>query len=322
MYQDTRKKLKTIDISVYNPVITRFEDRLKLRNLTRGTLVNYLSCLKLFLAWCVLVLLSKPSDRLGYDDFRSFLQFLQTGNLKPRTINVYIAMLKQFRYLVQGESWNCYEIQFMKYDQKLPKVPSCKQAMAIVRGSGMCGLRANLLVCLLLSTGIRISEACTLTYGDLCREKMLIHIRPGKSRSDRYVPLLPQILKLFEEYCRETIQTCQKAGVPGPAKDSIIFRRDDGITPANSYCLRSDFAKALKNAIFVDEHFTPHSCRHFFALQIYLQKKDLILVKELLGHHSLNATEVYLRLAATQGLVQEGYTNPLLLCLEQREQHD
>ena len=322
MYQETRRKLKNTDISVYKPAITQFEDRLRLRNLASGTFSNYLSCLKIFLAWCVLMLSSKPSDRLSYDDFRSFLQFLQGSDLEPRTINVYIAMLKQFRYLVQGENWNRYEIQFMKYDRELPKVPSCKQAMEIVRGSSMCGLRANLLVCLLLSTGIRISEACTLAYGDLCRDKMLIHIRPGKGRSDRYVPLLPQILKLFEEYCRETIQACQKAGVPGPTKDSVIFRRDDGIVPANSYCLRSDFAKSLKNAFFVDEHFTPHSCRHFFALQIYLQKKDLILVKELLGHHSLNATEVYLRLAAAQGLVQEGYTNPLLLCLEQREQHD
>ena len=74
-------------------------------------------------------------------------------------------------------------------------------------------------------------------------------------------------------------------------------------------------------AYFVKEHFTPHSCRHFFALQVYLQKKDLILVKELLGHRSLNATEVYLRLAAAQGFVQDGYTNPLQLCVEQGK-HD
>ena len=48
MYQETRKELKTTDISVYKPVITRFEDRLKLRNLAKGTFANYLLCLKIF----------------------------------------------------------------------------------------------------------------------------------------------------------------------------------------------------------------------------------------------------------------------------------
>lgn len=61
-------------------------------------------------------------------------------------------------------------------------------------------------------------------------------------------------------------------------------------------------------------HFTPHSCRHYFALQVYLQKRNLILVKELLGHRSLNATEVYLRLAAPTVFNDEGYINPLTLC--------
>lgn len=322
MYQDTRQLLKTTDLSFYTPEISRFEEKLKLRKLAGSTFNNYVSCLKIFLAWCVLTLSSKPADRISYDDFRAFLHFLDSGELEPRTINVYIAALKQFRYLVQGEGWNRYEIQFMKYDRKLPNVPSPQQASAIVEASRFCDLRIHLLICLLLSTGIRISEACSLTYGDLIRDKLLIHIRPGKGRSDRYVPLLEELLKVFESYCRKTIQACQKAGLPIPDKNSVIFRRADGITPANPNYLRRDFGKALKEAWSVKEHFTPHSCRHFFALQVYLQKKDLILVKELLGHHTLNATEVYLRLAAAQGLVQDGYTNPLILCLEQGEKHE
>lgn len=321
MSSETRKKLKTVDITCYSSVIQTFADRLRLRNLSAGTLQNYISNLKIFLAWCVLFLTSKKADLLDYDDFRLFIAYLDQEQLEPRTINVYIASLKKFRYYVQQKSWNNYEITFKKYNQKLPKVPSLQQALALVRGSQSCPLRTHLLVCLLLSTGMRISEACSLTYGDLNRNQLLIYIRPGKGRSDRYVPLLPKILIMFEEYCRKTIQACQNAGLPTPGKDSIIFRMDDGITPANCNFLRRDFNKALEMAYFVKEHFTPHSCRHFFALQVYLQKKDLILVKELLGHRSLNATEVYLRLAAAQGFVQDGYTNPLQLCVEQGK-HD
>ena len=163
MNQETRQQLKTVNLSFYNTEIARFEERLKLRNLAKSTFVNYLACLKIFLAWCVLTLSSKPADRISYDDFRAFLHFLSADDLEPRTIHVYIATLKQFRYLIQGEAWNRYEIQFLRYDQTLPKVPSPQQAQAIIQGSRLCNLHTHLLVCLLLSTGIRISEACALT---------------------------------------------------------------------------------------------------------------------------------------------------------------
>ena len=64
-----------------------------------------------------------------------------------------------------------------------------------------------------------------------------------------------------------------------------------------------------KRAGLAEEHFTCHSLRHFFALQYYLQSHDILLIKRLLGHKSLAATEVYLVLAASIE-VQNKYTNP------------
>ena len=97
MPSDTRKKLRTVDITCYLSVIQTFLERLKFRNLKDKTLQNYVACLKIFLAWCVVFLSSKSADLLDYDDFRLFLGFLDMEKLEPRTINVYIATLKQFR---------------------------------------------------------------------------------------------------------------------------------------------------------------------------------------------------------------------------------
>ncbi len=321
MYLETRKQLRTTDLSVYTQEISRFEEKLKLRNLARSTFNNYMSCLKIFLAWCILTLSSKPSDRISYDDFRTFIHFLESGELKPRTINVYIASLKQFRYLVQGEGWNRYEIQFKKYDRTLPNVPSVEQARAINAGAET--LLEKLLIAILLSTGIRISEACALTFGDIRRDRKSLYIRPGKGRSDRYVPLTDEVLSLLETYCREAMKHTRWSYPPVHiTKESAVFRFYDYETPANTNFLRWVFNTVVKRVFVGKEKFTPHSCRHFFALQVYLQKRDLILVKELLGHRSLSATEVYLRLAAAQGFIQEGYTNPLHLCLNQGEKHE
>jgi hypothetical protein len=90
MSSETRKKLRTVDISCYLAVIQTFSERLQYRNLKDKTCQNYVSCLKIFFAWCVVFLASKSADLLDYDDFRLFLGFLDMEKLEPRTINVYI----------------------------------------------------------------------------------------------------------------------------------------------------------------------------------------------------------------------------------------
>ena len=313
MYSDIRKQLKTVDITCYDSQISVFSDRLGLRNLKKGTLQNFISCLKIFLAWCVMFLSSKGVEHISYDDFRSFVHFLNQEHLEPRTINVYIAMLKQFRYLIQGEAWNRYELRFMKYELKLPRVPSVEEAGSMIKNCLCCVER--LLLLLLFSTGLRISEAAALTFGDIRRDKHLIYIRPGKGRSDRYVPLLDDVLSALTDYYQEIARACYNAGISRPGPCDPIFRFSDYLRPANSNFLRRIYNNVVNRTFGAKGVYTPHSCRHFFALQIYLQKGDLLLVKELLGHRSLGATEVYLRLAAAQKLESDGYVNPLLLCL-------
>ena len=164
---------------------------------------------------------------------------------------------------------------------------------------------------LLFSTGIRLSEACALTFGDILRDRKQIYIRPGKGRSARYVPLEESTLRALEGYCRERCALCRAACLPVPDKSSPVFCFSDGIRPANVSLLRRVYKRVVEKAGL--SGFTPHSCRHFFALQIYLQQRDLLLVRNLLGHHTLAATEVYLAMAAPL-LMMQGYTNPLTLC--------
>lgn len=309
---DSRKQLTTVDISPYGSVVETFSERLRARNLAKSTVGNYIACFKIFLAWCVVYLASKVVTLLDYDDFRAFILFLEQAGLMPRTVNVYIATLKQFRHFIQKESWSKYEITYKKYDRNLPKAPSIEQAGQLVSA---CSTNLEfLLIMLLLSTGMRISEVCALIYRDIEREAKQIYVRPGKGRSDRHVPLDDLVLEALEAYCRETIELCRAAGEPIPTKDSPIFRFKNGIRPANKGFLERVF-KAVEARAFNGSHlFTPHSCRSYFALQVYLQKYDLMLVKDLLGHHTLNATEVYLRLARSMGMRKDGYINPLHLC--------
>lgn len=317
MDREIRNQLNTVDLMPFQKELEYFEQRIRMRNLAESTIKNYVSCLKLFLAWFLLNCSGVSADQIDYNAFRPFIQFLIDSSLQPRSVNVYIATLKQFRYLVQGKHWNRYELQFLKYDSVLPKVPSIKHVLKLLDSSR--NATEKLLLVLLFSTGIRISEACALSYRDICRDNNVIRIRPGKGRRERLVPLTDEVLCSLTSYFRETSQLCRSQNAPVPGKDSLIFRFSDGMSPANPNYLRRVFQRIVKQAGLEEQHYTPHSCRHFFALQVYLQKSDLIQVKELLGHHSLSATEVYLRLAASMGMIQRGYTNPLTLCLKRRE---
>ena len=239
MPSETRKKLKTVDISCYSTVIQTFSERLQYRNLAEKTHQNYVSCLKIFFAWCVVYLDSKDAKLLDYDDYRLFLGFLDMEKLEPRTINVYIATLKQYQHYILHKSWSRYEIVFRKYDRTLPCVPSIEQASKILAACNT--MLETALTKLLLSTGVRISEACILTFGDIHRDKKQIYIRPGKGRSDRYVPLDDSVLPAMEAYCRERNNLCRKSSIPLPDKKAHIFCFKDGIRPANANLLRRVF---------------------------------------------------------------------------------
>lgn len=215
---------------------------------------------------------------------------------------------------IQKESWNKYEISFRRYDRLLPHVLSVEHAGSIVAACETTLEKS--IVMLLLSTGIRLSESCALTFGDIWRDRKQIYIRPGKGRSDRYVPLNDSILEVLEQYWHERALICHDLGIPVPGKADRIFYFKDGVNPASNNFLRRVFKSVVKRAGLSVYRYTPHSCRHYFALQIYLQQKNLALVKELLGHRSLNATEVYLRLAAPDTFQNDGYINPLTLCMQ------
>ena len=138
-----------------------------------------------------------------------------------------------------------------------------------------------------------------------------IHVSLSKSRMDRRVPLNPEVTTLLKDHC---LSYNKKHPNNRLTPDDYVFFHPADKTPMTRYQLRKVFKQVQIKAGLEQEHFGCHSLRHFFALQYYLQSHDILLIKRLLGHKSLRATEVYLVLAASIE-VQEKYTNPVDLVL-------
>jgi site-specific recombinase XerD len=92
--------------------------------------------------------------------------------------------------------------------------------------------------------------------------------------------------------------------------------RSGDIVPMTYEDARLLFKKIIDRAGLQNRAYTLHSVRHGFALEIYRNTKDLMLVATLLGHKHLDATAVYVRLASVYRIREESIENPLDIALK------
>jgi site-specific recombinase XerD len=152
---------------------------------------------------------------------------------------------------------------------------------------------------LLLSTGVRVSEACGLRFGDIDWDEGLIYVR-GKGAKERRIPfgkVAKQHLDTYVRYWR---------GVPLDAiqPDDTVFLNLFG-NPLKSVAADRLFARLKRVSGITDKRVSPHTCRHWFAVNAIKNGMPTIVLKNILGHATWEMIEVYVRLAEQD--VKESY---------------
>ncbi|MEZ4814672.1 MAG: tyrosine-type recombinase/integrase [Bdellovibrionota bacterium] len=141
---------------------------------------------------------------------------------------------------------------------------------------------------LLYSSGLRISEALTLSWRDIDEQREVLRVH-GKGAKERFVPYSARSSKALNKYHKGTWQLWNKKF---PKNDKIF------ITPRSSSLTRMG---AWKNLSHWSQkaglgHIHPHVLRHSFATHLLAGGADVRIVQSLLGHTSLNTTERYLKI--------------------------
>jgi integrase/recombinase XerC len=145
-------------------------------------------------------------------------------------------------------------------------------------------VRRDLLILeLFYSTGIRLSELINLRLSDINRSSLTIKVT-GKRNKQRIIPVTVQLLHIIDEYLKER-ETIVKTGIPE------IIVTDKG-KKAYSVFIYRRVTRYLGEA-GVRGRKSPHVLRHTFATHMLNEGADLNAIKELLGHSSLAATQVY-----------------------------
>lgn len=149
---------------------------------------------------------------------------------------------------------------------------------------GFAGQRDRLMLELLYTTGMRLSELVGLQHHDFDTEKNTVKIT-GKGAKQRIVPVIQEVNDHYTDYCIE------KEKEFGLSVSGAVFVTNKGgkIYPKFVYRLVNTYLSKVTTR----SRKSPHVLRHTFATHMLNHGADLNAIKEILGHASLSATQVY-----------------------------
>jgi integrase/recombinase XerD len=216
------------------------------------------------------------------------------GGLAAQTQSLRLVALKSFLGWLAREGKlllsPAQAIQFPRRHRALPQpLITAKEAIRILEGidtSTPRGLRDRAILEVLYATGIRNTELATLTPQDFDRESETLTVREGKGGKQRVVPLGP-------------IAAAAVAGYIASARPQLLAGREEPflfLSYRGRYLRRDTVAEIVAHAAEaagVDKPVRPHRLRHACATHMLQGGADVRHIQELLGHRSLQTTQLY-----------------------------
>lgn len=169
--------------------------------------------------------------------------------------------------------------------QKLPVVLSQQEVKVLLKAPKL--LRHRLILALLYGCGLRNFELCRLKVSDLDFNRKTLHVREGKGRKDRYVPLCSMLIRGIKRYL----------GAEKPVE--YLFNGKSGTggyVPMTARGVQWATREA-RRVSGIKKQVTAHSLRHSYATHLLEMGTDIVTLKELLGHASILTTMEYLHVA-------------------------
>jgi integrase/recombinase XerC len=227
---------------------------------------------------------------------RGWIVSLMNQSLDPRTVNRKVACLRSYyKFLLRTHQIEANPMLRVKAPKMAKKLPEFVPEEALNRllnnfqfEEGFGGLRDQLILELLYGTGIRLSELLGITEADLDLNGHTVRVT-GKGNKQRLVPLNPSLLGVLERYKASRLAEFGPGG-------GVLLRTDKG-APLYEKLVYRTVKRYLSQISTSAAHQHPHALRHAFATHLLGKGADLNAIKELLGHASLAATQVYTHLS-------------------------
>ena len=256
------------------------------------TVLSYENDLRSFASFCLDQYEIEDIKLINHLMIRSWIMELKSKGNSNSSINRKISALKSFyKHLRRNEIVDknpMVKIQSLKKSKRLPSfVPKKKmsnlQEETLLKDS-FSAVRDDLIITILYFTGIRRSELLNLKISDINRSRLEIKVL-GKGNKERLCPVSKELIRQIDLYTQLRFEEFGELDHP------FLIVTEKG-KPSYPKMIYNVVSRALKK-INASEKTSPHVLRHTFATHLSANGAELNAIKELLGHASLAATQVY-----------------------------
>ena len=282
-----------INLMIENYISTKVLDK----GIASNTIIAYKKDLNLFINWCLDNKISHTE--VQKKNLNSYIISLKEKHLNSSTINRKLSVIKSFYdYLNQIGLINLSELKTIstqKIEKNLPKLLSENEILYLIDKSekiyienpikNISYLRTQVILEILYSTGLRISELLNIKINQVANIKDKLYIN-GKGNKQRLVILNKNALGLLKNWINIMVKNHKN-------KSSYLFENFHNTSVISRQQIYKDLKKlALKTNTNI-EKLSPHSIRHSFASHMLNRGANLRSIQKLLGHSDISTTEIY-----------------------------
>lgn len=251
-----------------------FIQEMKRRNYSKNTIDNYSSCIKFFFSKSV----KDHPKNINEQDIKDFLGTFKEVNTQRN----YHSAIKKFYDVCLCQKNKFKYIPYAQKNNRLPIVLSIEEVQKMFT---VCeNTKHKVILALLYSCGLRVSELINLKWVHIDRSRMIINIIQAKGNKDRQVMLSPELIPLLKTYYKEY-----------KSKEYVL----NGWKNEPKYTDRSvgKVVKQLAAKAGINKRVYTHLMRHCSFTHLVESGTDINLIQKLAGHSSVKTTNLYLHIS-------------------------
>ena len=282
-----------------NEWLDKYRDHLKVQNYSADTLKNYLFYLRHFFIYLrengIHDIASVTKDTIRHYQIHLYEKLNRNGspdtvasqNVALRAIKSFFRFLTEENYLVADPARG---VSYAREPKKLPRsILTQTEARRILHAPDtktVLGYRDRAILEVLYSSGIRRKELSDLMLEDVDATEGYLRINEGKGKKDRIVPIGKIACRYLENY----IKAVRPSLIRHPYENHLFLSLRGGQLQRNDISI---IARYYAEKSKIKKHVTTHTFRHTCATLMLRNKANIRHIQELLGHSSLNSTQIY-----------------------------